>query len=111
MSNKNRRTWYREPAYLTIIAIIASAIISSPYLRGYIIMALDVLFYLITTAISILLFLLFVLIICSLIFELISYLGESCHHEWVIDPEDEFYLVCTKCGERHGMPYGVYRCH
>ena len=38
----------------------------------------------------------------------ISNLGR-CHHEWVI--EDEFYLVCTKCGEKHGMPYDVYRCH
>ena len=43
-----------------------------------------------------------------LIKDFISYLGR-CHHEWVI--EDEFYLVCTKCGERHGMPYDVYRCH
>ena len=111
MSNKNRRTGYEVSTYLTIILIIAAAIISSPYLRGYITMALDVLFNLITTVVSIVLFLLAILGICSSIFGLISYLGESCHHEWVIDPEDEFYLVCTKCGERHGMPYDVYRCH
>lgn len=73
--------------------------------------ALDVLFNLITTVILILFFLLFVLVIFSLIFGLISYLGESCHHKWVIDDENEFYMVCTKCGERCGMPYDVYRCH
>jgi hypothetical protein len=43
-----------------------------------------------------------------LIKDFISNLGR-CHHEWVI--EDEYHLVCTKCGERHGMPYDVYRCH
>jgi len=52
--------------------------------------------------------LLFILGTFSLIINFISYLF-SCHHEWVI--EDEFYLVCTKCGEKHGMPYDVYRCH
>lgn len=30
MSNENKRPWYRDPAYLAIIAIIAAAIISSP---------------------------------------------------------------------------------
>ena len=30
MANENKRPWYKNPAYLTIIAIIAAAIISSP---------------------------------------------------------------------------------
>lgn len=49
-----------------------------------------------------------ILIAYFFIKDFISNLGR-CHHEWVI--EDEFYLVCTKCGEKHGMPYDVYRCH
>ena len=67
---------------------------------------------LITTAITLIAKAIFIFfIILGTYFVITNFISHlfSCHHEWVI--EDEYYLVCTKCGETHGMPYDVYRCH